>query len=108
MLSVILLSMIIILLSNLSAIRHLICGSDQSFCLNLNLTYRTLWIGGGRDLLMSMLDKLSLCHLSGVLTLVLLMWKWMVLFLKGCLLKCWGYLFLLNGIGTLTASLLEP
>ena len=44
MLSVILLSLLIILLSTLSMIRHLICG-------NLNLTYTTLQTGAGSDLL---------------------------------------------------------
>ena len=38
---------------------------------------------------------------------VLLMWKWMRLFLrKNHLLRCWGWLFLLNWIGALTLSLL--
>ena len=42
MLPVILLSMLMILLSNLSAIRHLICGNSQDWLLNLNLIYETL------------------------------------------------------------------
>ena len=42
MLPVILLSMLMILLSNLSAIRHLICGNNQDWLLNLNLIYETL------------------------------------------------------------------
>ena len=48
-LSVILLSMLIILLSTLSVIRHMICRNNQSQLLNLNLTYRTLqtWTGNG-------------------------------------------------------------
>ena len=43
MLSVILLSMLMILLSNLSGIRHLICGNNQSWFLNLNLTWGKKW-----------------------------------------------------------------
>ena len=39
-LSVILLSMLMILLSNLSVIRHLICGNNWNRLLNLNLIYQ--------------------------------------------------------------------
>ena len=42
MLSVILLFMLMILLSILSVIRHLICGSNLNWPLNLNLIYKTL------------------------------------------------------------------
>ena len=45
MLSVILLSMLI-LLSIRSVIRHLICGNNLNWLLNLNLIYKTLWTGG--------------------------------------------------------------
>ena len=46
-------------------------------------------------------------HLTSLLTLVLLMWKWMDLFLrKNHLLRCWGWLSLLNWIGAITLSLL--
>ena len=55
MLSVILLSMLMILLSTLNAIRHLICGNNYNWLLNLNLTYGTLWTGAGSGLLISML-----------------------------------------------------
>ena len=41
-LSVILLSMLMILLSILSVIRHLICGNNLNWLLNLNLIYETL------------------------------------------------------------------
>ena len=42
-------------------------------------------------------------RLTGVITLVLLMWKQMDLSLrKNHLLRCWGYLSLLNWIGALT------
>ena len=49
MLSVILLSMLMILLSILSVIRHLICGSNLNWPLNLNLIYETLWTGVKSD-----------------------------------------------------------
>ena len=59
-----------------SMIRHLICDNNWSWLLNLNLTlwHKILWtcIGG---LLISMLEKLILFHLYGLITLVLLMWK---------------------------------
>ena len=43
----------------------------------------------------------------GLITLLLLIWKWMGLFLrKNPLLRCWGWLSLLNWIGALTLSLL--
>ena len=73
MLSVILLSMLTILLSILSAIRHLICGSNLNWFLNLNLIYKTLWTGVRSGLLISMLGKLSWFHLTGLTTMVLLM-----------------------------------
>ena len=41
--------------------------------LNLNLIYKTLWTGVRSDLLISMLGKLSWFHLTGLITLVLLM-----------------------------------
>ena len=44
MLSVILLSTLI-LLSIVSVIRHLICGNNLNWLLNLNLIYETLWTG---------------------------------------------------------------
>ena len=45
MLPVIFLSMLMILLSTLSVIRHLICGNNLNWLLNLNLNYKTLWTG---------------------------------------------------------------
>ena len=54
------------------------------------------------------LEKLSLFHLAGLTTLVLLMWKWMDLFMrKNNLLRCWRWLSLLNWIGALTSSPLQ-
>ena len=76
-LSAILLSMVMILLSNLSVIKHLI--------------YNMLWTGRGSGLPIPMLEKLILHCLTSLITLVLLMWKWMGLFLRGNDLfsSCW-------------------
>ena len=73
MLSVILLSMLMILLSILSVIRHLICGNNLNWLLNLNLIYKTLWTRAASGLLISVLRKLNWFHLTGLITLVLLM-----------------------------------
>ena len=59
MLPVILLSMVMILLSILSVIRHLIYGNNLNCPLNLNLIYETLWIRARSGLLISILGKLS-------------------------------------------------
>ena len=73
MLSVILLSMLMIVLSILSVIRHLICGNNLNSLLNLNRIYETLWTGVRSGLLISMLGKLSWFCLTGLITMVLLM-----------------------------------
>ena len=75
-LSAVLQSMLIILLSTLSVIRHLICGNNENWLLNLNLIYETLWTGTGSGLLISMLEKLNWFRLAGPITLVLLTGKW--------------------------------
>ena len=107
MLSVILLSMLMILFSFLSVTRHLICGNNFNWLLNLNLTYETLWSGVRSGLLISMLGKFWWFPLTSLKRMVLLMWKWMGLFLrKNHLLRCWGWPSLLNWIGALTLSLL--
>ena len=91
MLYVILLSMLMILLSTVSVIENLICGNNLNWLLNLNLIYETLWTGVRSGLLISMLGKLSWFRLTGVITVVLLMSKWMGLFLrKKHILRCWG------------------
>ena len=91
MLPVILLSMLMILLSILSVIKHLICGSNYNWFLNLNLIYETLWTEAASGLLISMLERLNWFHLTSLITLVLLMGKWMSLFLrKNHLLRCLG------------------
>ena len=94
---VILLSMLMILLSTLSVIRHLICGNNSNWLLNLNLIPETLWTGAGSGLLTSMLEKLTLSPLTSLMSLVILMWKLMGLFLrKSYHLRCWSCLSLLN------------
>ena len=55
MLSLIFVSMLIILLCTLNVTRHLICGKNWNWLLNLNLTYKTLWTGARSGLLISML-----------------------------------------------------
>ena len=75
-LSAVLQSMLMILLSTLSVIRHLICGNNENWLLNLNLVYETLWTGTGSGLLISMLEKLNWFRLAGPITLVLLTGKW--------------------------------
>ena len=91
MLSVTLLSMLMKLLSILSVTRHLICSSNLNWLLNLNLIYKTLWTGARSDSSISMLGKLNWFCLTGLITLVLLMWKWMGLFLrKNHILRCWA------------------
>ena len=82
MLSVILLSMLMILLFILSVTRHLICGSNLNWLLNLNLIYKTLSTEVRSGLLISMLGKLSWLRLTGLIAMVLSMWKWMGLFFK--------------------------
>ena len=73
MLSVILLSILTILLSNLTVIRHLICSNNLNWLLNLNLIYETLCTMVRSGLLISMLGKLSWFCLTGLRTMVLLM-----------------------------------
>ena len=73
MLSVILLSMLMILLSILGVIRHLICGNNMNWLLNLTLIYETQWTGARSGLLISMLGKLNWFRFTRLITLVLLM-----------------------------------
>ena len=90
-LSVILLSMLMILLSFLNVIRHLICGNNLNWLVNSNLINETLWTGARSGLLISVLENLNWFRLTGLITLLLLMSKWMGLFLrKNHLLRCWG------------------
>ena len=64
MLSVILLPMLMILLSILCVIRHLICGNNLNWLLNLNLIYEALLAGVRSGFLTSMWGKLSWFCLS--------------------------------------------
>ena len=89
-----------ILLSILSVIGHLLCGNNLNWLLNLNLIYKRLWTGVRSGLLISMLGKLIWFHLTSLITMFLLMWKWMGLFLrKKFIVRCWGWPSLLNWIG---------
>ena len=106
MLSVILLSMLMILLSTVNVNMRFSCGNNLNWLLNLNLIYKTLWTGSGSGLLIAILEKLTKFCLTSVKMLVLLMWKWMGLFLgKNHLLSCWRWLSLLNWIRAFTFSL---
>ena len=51
--------MLKILLPTLNLIRHLICGNNWNWLLNLELIYKTLWTGAGIGLLISLLEKLN-------------------------------------------------
>ena len=65
------------------------------------------WTGARNGLLISMLGKLNWFRLTVLITLLLLMWKWMGLFLRNNhQLRCWGWPSLLNCIGALMLSLL--
>ena len=66
-------SMLRILLSILSVIRHLICSNNFNWLLSLNLIYGTLWTEVRSGLSSSMLGKLSWFRLTGLITMVLLM-----------------------------------
>ena len=70
--SAILLSMPMKLLFTLSVISHLICGNNNIWPLNLNLTYKTLWSGVVSALFISILKNLNMFNLNGLITLVLL------------------------------------
>ena len=63
---------------------------QYSWLLNLNLIHWSLWTGAGSGLLISVLEKINLFHLTGLITLVPWMWKWMGLSLrKSHCLRCW-------------------
>ena len=61
----------------------------------------TWWTGARSGLLISMLQKLNWFRLTSLITLVLLIWIWMGLFLR-----CRGWPSLVNWIEDLTLSLL--
>ena len=74
----------------------------------------TAWIwpkrhcGLGQEVvLILILEKLNSFRLTGLITLVIMMWKWMGLFLrKNQILRCCGWFYLPNWIGAITLSLL--
>ena len=75
MLSVILLCMLL-LCSTLIAMKLLIFDNNYGRLLNMKLTCETVWTvctGAGSALLISVLEKLSLCHLTIRVAVVLLM-----------------------------------
>ena len=84
--------MLMILLSILIVIGHLICGNNLNWLLNLNLINKTLWTGVRSGLLILILGKLSWFRLTGLIVMVLLMWKWMGLFLRKNHLLSYGML----------------
>ena len=88
-------SLLMILLSTLSVMRYLICG-NKWWLLYLNLIYKMLWTWVRSSLLILILQKLRLLCLTGLIALVLLMWKSMGWHLKNHLLRCWGCLSLVN------------
>ena len=106
-LSMKLLSALMILISILSVISHLICGNNLNWLLNLYFVYKTLWTRIRSGLLIPVLGKLSWIRLTGLIITVLLMRKWMGLFLrKNHLLRCFGWPSLLNWISGLKLYLL--
>ena len=71
--SVTLLSMLMMLLSTLSARRYQICGKTKRWRLNLNLNYETPKTEAGTGLLIFIPKRLSLVRLTSVITLLPLM-----------------------------------
>ena len=98
MLSLILLSVLMILLSIVSVIRHLICSNNLNWLLNLNLIYETLWTDARSGLLISMLGKLNWFHLNSLITLLT----------KNHFLRCSGWPSLLNWIEAFSLLLKLP
>ena len=105
MLSVILLSMLMILISTLSFIKYLICGKDQSWPLNLNLTCGTLWTGARTDFNAgkTQLVLFDRSHNTGATDVKK---PEFVLEEKSSFKMLWLTFSLLNWIGALTLSLL--
>ena len=66
--------------------------------LNLTLIIETLWTGAECDLLISMLEKLNWFRLNGLITLMLMMGKWIGLFLRKKYLLRWLGRFLVSWI----------
>ena len=95
MMFAVILKYIVMICSTISVNRHLICG----VCF-----WRWIWptrhCGQGQE-------KASWFLCSKKISIALLMWKWMGLFLKKIyLIRCWNYLSALNWIEDLTLPLL--
>ena len=72
-LKVVQLYILMILPSTLNVIRHLICGTNYNWLLNVNLICERVWSGAESGLLISILEKLNWFCLTCLTTLVLLM-----------------------------------
>ena len=95
-----------ILLSILSVIRHLICGNNQNWLLNLNQVYKTHLTGAGSGLLVSMLEKIQLVSFNQSNNTGAIDMKMDGSVLeKNSYFNILGLLSLLNFIGALTLSL---
>ena len=51
--------------------RHLICGNNLNWLLNLNLIYETLWTGAGSGFLILMLEKLNQFSLTDAIDVII-------------------------------------
>ena len=91
---------------SLSLIRHSDLWKYLELAAQLESDLRDTVDWAGNNLLILMLERLSRFRFTGLITLVLLMWKWMGLFLrKNHLFRFWVWLFRLNCIGALTLCL---
>ena len=106
MLSVVLLSILMILLSTLSVIRHLIWSVARTRIGFWTWTLSARYWTGGSGLLISILEKVSWFCLTGVITDAINVKMYESVFQENHLLRCWSELNLLNWIGVLTLSLL--
>ena len=68
----ILLFMLMILVSILSVIKHLICGNNLNWFLNLSMIYVTLWTLVKSGWLVSIRRKFNWFYLTALITMVLL------------------------------------
>ena len=109
MLSAILLSILMILPSTLNVIKHLVCGNNQNWLLNLNLICETLWTGarGKKWLVDFNAGKVQLVLLDRSSNTSAINAK-----MDGSVLeeksfsRCWSWLSFLNWIEAITLSLL--
>ena len=106
MLSVILLSMLMILLcSKCDQVSGLWQQLELAFELESDWSTRHCRKWQESGFLILMMEKPNWFRVTGLITLVLFIWKWMGQFLrKNDLWKCWSWLSPLNWIGVKTAS----